>query len=55
MSPGVYDRLDLEVSASSNWLVDHGYAWARYLRPYATFSYTLYNDVDTGGIVLPSY
>jgi hypothetical protein len=50
-----YDRLDLELSANTKWLLDHGHGWAAYLRPRATFSQTLYSDIDTGEIVLPSY
>lgn len=50
----IYDRVDLELSTNSQWLWDKGYTWARYLRPRATYSRTLFSDVDTSD-VLPGY
>ncbi len=49
------DRLDLELSANTGWLLEEGHTWARYFWPRITYSQTLYNDVDTGDITLPSY
>jgi hypothetical protein len=49
-----YDRVELELSANSRWLLDNGYPWARYLHPRATYSHTLFRDVDAGDI-LPGY
>lgn len=51
----IIDRLDLELSANTAWLLENGHAWARYLWPRVTYSHTLFSDIDTGDVTLPAY